>query len=217
MTRRLIIAPHVDDDVIGCGGIMRKGDHVYYIGVDDFHVVSASDRIREAERVAEYIGLTLHGPDGYAVNSYRVGFPGIVRSLEHLINANRFDEVLLPWPSYNQDHQTVYDAAMVALRPHDTNHFVQNVLLYEEPDCFWPGIRQPFVPNVFREIDIEQKITLYQMMSSQVRGHRSPDHIRALAAVRGAAIMRPYAEAFHAIRIVDWNHVFPWPVTGDKR
>lgn len=201
--KRLIIAPHVDDDVIGCGGIMTRGDHIYYIGVDDYHVVSRAERVDEAKRVAEKTGCVLIGPDDYAVNHYREKFNNLIASLEVMINAHQYDEVLLPWPSYNQDHQAVYDAAMVALRPHDNNHLVPRVLLYEEPDCFWPGIRQPFVPHLFRPIDIDDKIELYETMQSQVRGHRSPEHIRALATIRGASVMWRAAEAFHILRWVD--------------
>lgn len=201
--KRLIIAPHVDDDVIGCGGIMGAGDHVFYVGVDEHHVVPRAERIREARRVAEKTGCHLIGPDDYHVNHYRDRFTILVAQLEMFLTDHQYQEVLLPWPSYNQDHQAVYDASMVALRPHDTIHFVPRVLLYEEPDCFWPGIRQQFSPTLFRPIDIEHKLDLYETMTSQVRGHRSPDHLRALATVRGAAIMVKSAEAFHVVRWVE--------------
>jgi hypothetical protein len=39
-------------------------------------------------------------------------------------------------------------------------------------------------------------------MASQVRPFRSPEHLRALAAVRGGEIGAEYAEAFMALRMV---------------
>lgn len=197
---KLIIAPHVDDDVIGCGGILDSDTTVWYCGIDEFHVVSWEDRVKEAEAVAELAGNSVVFGVG-KVNYYQ--FNEIKDQLEYQINKHQPEEVFLPWPSYNQDHQTVYDAAMVAMRPHDRNHFVKRVLLYEEPDCFWPGIGEAFRPNYFRKIDIDKKLSLYGAMPSQVRGHRSLEAIKALAAVRGAAIMEDYAEAYHILRWVD--------------
>ena len=39
--------------------------------------------------------------------------------IESAINTFRPDIVFIPNPSYNQDHQAVYDASIIALRPHD--------------------------------------------------------------------------------------------------
>lgn len=197
---KLVIAPHVDDDVIGCGGILDSDTYVYYCGVDLFHVVSHEERLEEAQKVADVSGHKIVGAGINEVNFYE--FHKIKDDLESLLFFTEPEEVILPWPSYNQDHQTVYDAAMVALRPHDKNHFVKRVLLYEEPDCFWQP-RSPFVPNLYREINIIRKLELYNLMSSQVRGHRSPEHIKALAIVRGAACNMAFAEAFHILRWVE--------------
>lgn len=201
---KLIIAPHIDDDVIGCGGILGKDCFVAYCGVDEFHVVSAEDRALEACEVGKIAGCVIRLPlPQMKVNRYQENFNDLVADFENLMYIYAPDEVYLPWPSYNQDHQTVYDAAMVALRPHDSIPFAKKVLLYEEPDCFWPGMKEAFRPNYYKPIGIDQKLKLYAAMKSQVRGHRSPEAIKALAVVRGAAIMQPYAEAFHILRWVD--------------
>lgn len=196
---RLVIAPHVDDDVIGCGGILDSFTKVYYCGVDDFHIVDANERGKEAQALSDMTGHDYNWPPpSLAVNRY--DFLLLKDWLQEEIETVKPDEVFLPWPSYNQDHQTVYRAAMVALRPHDTNWFVKKVALYEEPDCFWPGISESFQPNLYREIDIDEKIARYRCMPSQIRGHRSEEHISALATIRGAAVNLPAAEAFHILR-----------------
>lgn len=220
---RLIIAPHVDDDVIGCGGTMGPGDVVLYLGVDKHHVVRRDARFREASHAAAIAGHEFIWPvyesdnvkdfddawlAGYQcerlVNWYSLVVPGIIADIERWVNDLRPDTVVLPWPSYNQDHRATYDAAMVALRPHDKNHFVKRVMLYEEPDCFWPHLGAgAFVPTYFRQIDWKRKRDMYETMPSQIRGHRDPEHLFALATIRGAAIMAPFAEAYHVLRWVE--------------
>lgn len=221
---KLIIAPHVDDDVLGCGGILGPDCVVFYVGVDNFHMVSWKERQLEAMRVAleadvlhlyfpapvvtngvlttKHLNLYSYGSN--VVNQYHV--PELIPQFEQIMyhEGYDFDAVYLPYPSYNQDHRAVYDAAMVALRPHDTNPLIPRVLLYEEPEQFWPySPGQPFVPNYFVPIDVSRKVKLYNLMPSQVRGHRSVDMIVDLASVRGAAIMCESAEAFQILRWVE--------------
>lgn len=176
---------------------------VYYLGVDPFHEVSALERRREAEAVHAAAGSDFiwTGTMERAINHYEV--TDLIHAIESQIDLLRPEEVYLPWPSYNQDHRTTYEAAMVALRPHDRNHFIPRVLLYEEPDCWWPILGRIFEPNFYRRIDIARKLDLYDLMPSQIRGHRSPSHLLALSQVRGGAIGVDHAEAYHVLRWVE--------------
>ena len=49
--KKLIIAPHVDDDVLGCGGILDEDCFVIYCGLDETSVIT--DRPSEQERIDE--------------------------------------------------------------------------------------------------------------------------------------------------------------------
>ena len=226
---RLVIAPHVDDDVLGCASLLDADTVTFYCGVDDHHVVSARARLAEAEAVAHATGGAFYWPGGgysrlrrqwvpaaqmsggfhgyeidrRVVNHYDV--PSLIVDLETVIEIERPDEVLIPWPSYNQDHRAVYEAALVALRPHDQNHRVGTVLVYEGSQVnFWdwaqPGAA--FRPNYFVPFDFARKEHLYSLMPSQVRSFRSVEQLRALATVRGGEIGAEYAEAFMALRMV---------------
>lgn len=221
---RLVISPHVDDDVLGCGGILDADTVTFYCGVDEHHRVSAAERHREAINVAQRIGSRFYWPvipnegrwfeadfgppfrlyhTGRMVNHYDL--PSLVLDIETVIRIEAPQEVFIPWPSYNADHRATFEAALVALRPHDENHFVPRVLVYEGSQInYWdwahPG--EPFHPNYFVPIDIEEKIARYECMASQVRGMRSPDMLRALAVLRGGEIGVPAAEAFQILRWV---------------
>lgn len=204
MFNRIVIAPHIDDEVIGASAVLDSETLVFYIGVDEFHIVDSLTRIREAKASSEIGGYHLRfaAKGNYVVNNYEKDFGILIEDLEQLFRQETPNEVFLPWPSYNQDHQTVYDAAMVALRPHDNNHFVKRVFLYEEPDCFWQP-RTPFVPNYFKGLDLERKLSMYGAMPSQVRSYRSKEHLSSLAKVRGAACGYEFAEAYNILRIIE--------------
>jgi N-acetylglucosamine malate deacetylase 1 len=108
---------------------------------------------------------------------------------------------------YNQDHRAVHSAALIALRPHDTNFAVSNVLLYEQVHVtLWPysedNLRSvSFNPAYHVPIDIERKIAAYQLHASQVRAMRSPDMLRTLARWRGHQSGCEFAEGFQVLRL----------------
>ena len=83
------------------------------------------------------------------------------------------------------------------------NFFVKKVLIYEQPQDFWDSGREDFKPNYFIPINIDKKIKLYNKLNSQVRGHRSTDHIETIAKLRGMQINEAHAEGFKIVRWVD--------------
>lgn len=205
--RKLVIAPHVDDEALGCASMLDEDSHVLFCGIDESLVISdpdhripADERERELERVAAYFGYTYEIDQGSCVNHYEIN--RVIKVIEGAINAFCPDVILLPYAGgYNQDHQTVFNAAQVALRPHDKNFFVKKVLIYEGiHDLIWSS--SPYVANYFVPLDIERKIAGYLLHKSQVRGMRSPEMLRSHARVRGLMANCEYAEAFQIQRWV---------------
>ena len=165
--KKMVISPHIDDDVLGCGGIMDEDTYVLYVGNYEVYKL---------------------------INDF----------LEH-IDKIKPEELYVPHPSYNQDHRVVYEAAMIATRPHDNNHFVKKVLLYEQPQVYlWNTTNREFKPNYFVPIKIERKIEAYKLMKSQVRTFRSPSLIIDMSRVRGKQVGKEHSvEAFEILRWVD--------------
>ena len=202
--KRLIIAPHVDDDVLGCGGILDKTCHVVYCGLNETGLdnrPTMDDRIEEINNVQSVTGHSFEIFDNL-VNRYDEY--KLIGQIENVINIQKPKEVYVCHPSYNQDHKSVYNASMIALRPHDRNHFVSRVLLYEQPQVyFWNTTDRDFQANYFVGINIDKKIKVYETMKSQVRSFRSSEHIRSNSKIRGGQSNCEYAEAFEIIRWVD--------------
>ena len=202
--KRLMIAPHVDDDVLGCGGILDKSCHVVYCGLDETGLEdrpTMEDRLKEINDVQSITGHSFDVLNNL-VNRYDEF--KLIGQLENAINTIKPKEVYVCHPSYNQDHKSVYNASMIALRPHDTNYFIPKVFLYEQPQVyFWNTTDRDFQANYFVGIDIDKKIKVYETMKSQGRSFRSSEHIRANSKIRGGQSNHEYAEAFEILRWVD--------------
>lgn len=205
--QKLVISPHVDDEVLGCGGILDDRSFVYYCGIDESRVAPDAEhrlplnaRLRELQATADFLGFSHEVNQNSRVNFFVE--QEIKDELERIVNQIRPDIVFLPHPGYNQDHRTVFQAAQVALRPHDKNFFVRKVLVYEGiHDALWST--EPFAAHVIVSIDIQRKIDAYKIQESQVRGMRSPEMLKALARLRGAMGKVDYAEAFQVLRWVE--------------
>lgn len=201
--KNLILAPHVDDEVLGCGGILNEAFFVYFCGIDESKLRKDKDpahideRFSELKQVANFLGFKWECNQKNVVNHYNE--QQFIDTFEDLINKIRPEKIFLPHSGYNQDHRTVFNAAFIALRPHDRNFFVKKVLLYEAAhDVLWNPKNMKL--NHFVPIDIERKIKAYELHKSQVRGMRSSQLLREIAAVRGAASNCKYAEAFEILR-----------------
>jgi N-acetylglucosamine malate deacetylase 1 len=190
----LILAPHIDDEVLGCFSFLTKRTFVHCFGAEDRSFASREQRIEELRQAALLARFRWH-VGNHTCQRYQCS--SMITEIEERINELKPTTLLIPQPDYNQDHRAVYDAALAATRPHDSNFVVPTVLLYEQPHVLmWPYTSGNAEPNCFHPIDIDAKIALYRLYTSQVREHRSPEMLKALAKLRGAAINVPYAEAF---------------------
>jgi len=117
--------------------------------------------------------------------------------------------LVVPAPSFNQDHEAVYHACITACRPHLAAHkaFQGVVLVADAPQLAW-GIERPFRPNFYvrlSEAQVERKLRAYRRHASQVRpapAMSSAEALKSLAVSRGMEISAPFAEAFEAMRFV---------------
>lgn len=198
--RTLILSPHIDDEVLGCFSFLCEGTLVVFGGVESRKGNPSSERIAEVNASAAALHFDYELLE-HTVNAYNAS--ELITPFENAIQRYKPDTLLLPVPSYNQDHRAFNDAALVATRPHDTLFRVNRVLAYEQPHTqIWPYANLP-APSFHRPIDINDKLRAYARYASQVRGHRSPETVAAIAALRGAQIGVPHAEAFHVLRWID--------------
>lgn len=206
--KRLIIAPHIDDELLGCFSSIDKDCFILYVGCDeskiDFKWVKQrpglQQRLDELKLVQSKL-LFSYEILNNQVNSYVI--QDLIPEFERIINKIQPDELYIPVPSYNQDHRVVYEAALTAVRPHDINFFVKKILVYEQIQDLWNHNYHKFNPTFFKAVDIEEKIKSYHLMKSQVRSFRNENMLKNLAAIRGIQSNLEYAESFEVLRWVE--------------
>lgn len=196
----LIVSPHLDDEVLGCASFLDNTATVLYL--TELHPLFPNGlNISESKMVQKEAGFSSlrHQLPTNAVAS--VGESALISLFEDAIVATEPSTVLLPFPSYNQDHRAVYECALTALRVHDRLPFVSRILVYEETDV-WGTLRkvEQFRPTYFRTLDLDRKLALWSMYRSQQRGHRTHEDIRTIAHARGMQSHQQWAEAFEVLR-----------------
>ncbi len=219
----LVIAPHPDDEVLGCGGTIvkhaSKGDNVYVCivtkGCEPIFSSELVEKVRiecrEANAllgVKETIFLDFPAAMMEEVLRYKLNdeFIKIVQELKP-------DIVYLPHRGDMQlDHKMTVDAAMVALRP-KYDHMVKKIYAYETlSETGWdiPNVVNEFIPNVYNDISeyIDKKLDALKKYTTQLADFPNPrslEAIDALAKLRGSTVSIPYAEAFMLIREVKFS------------
>ncbi|MDD5108766.1 MAG: PIG-L family deacetylase [Candidatus Omnitrophica bacterium] len=214
----LIIAAHMDDEVLGCGGIICKhkaaGDKVTVIFVA--HRIYNHCFNKEENGVEEKHALKAKKALGYdnvvflGLNDERLDacLQDLIIPMEKHVKAIKPDIVYLPFrQDNNQDHRAVFDAARVALRPAVTP-FIKEINMYEvssSTEQSPPLIETAFLPNFYVNIShfINKKIkglACYETESRLYPHPRSEKALKALAQKRGTEIGYDYAEAFVSIR-----------------
>lgn len=216
----LVLAPHPDDDLLGCGGSMVKhvkngnNVHVAYVTSGEAGLVGTythPEKIREKEAVHAVKSIDipaknlyfLRQPDGFVVDT-----PGIINQLIHIIRECRPSVVYIPHsqdahPDHVATHVIGLKAILQAGMPYSSSVHsakawaVSTVLAYE----VWTPIQEPSYLEVITDV-IDQKINALQFYSSQLKSVSYDDVSRGLAVYRGALLGHGcYAEAFSVLRM----------------
>jgi len=218
--RTLVIAPHADDELLGCGGtLLRRGADGGVIGwllvtaMNPGHAWSTEkieERRREIEQVRDGLGVLPEHMFEFGLQTTQLDQVPVGDLVDRISDAfSKFqpEEVLVPHAhDIHSDHRIVFDAVAAC-----TKWFrypsVRRVLAYEtisETDF----VLRPeglFNPTVFVDITpfIDRKIVLMGIYQSEMGSHpfpRSEIALRALAQLRGAQSGFGSAEAFQLLR-----------------
>jgi LmbE family N-acetylglucosaminyl deacetylase len=205
----LVIAPHPDDEAIGCGGTIAlhadRGDCVRAVFLTSgelglAHLPPADAwRVREAEaeRAASVLGIAatafLRQPDWYLGEDVSTA----AAALAQLLDRHAPDVIYLPHPhEWHPDHQ----AALPILRSALANHAgaPSELWAYE----IWTPL-QVFDRAQDITATMARKLRAVRSYASQLAGFRYDRAVRGLNQYRGALAARcRFAEVFAAVPLV---------------
>ncbi len=219
--RVLVIAPHADDEVLGCGATIAKysedGNEVWVViatnaNKGDSNLFSKGDVEcvrREALLAHDILGVKktiffdFPAPRLDAYPNYKISI-----ELSKVFSEFRPDTIYLPHPGdLHLDHKSVYQAALVAARPQE-GCSVRNIFCYETlSETEWSPIQgdTSFKPNYFINVSsvFDKKIEAMNCFVSQLKKFPNPRSILALtylAGYRGSTIGVERAEAYEVER-----------------
>lgn len=216
----LIIAPHPDDEVLGCGGTIlkhaKKGDEVFLCVMTKTYTPDWSEedtkvKRKEVEKSNEILKIK---------KTYFLGYPTVKLdtvpqkelndSIAKVVKEIKPDIVFIPFTGdLNRDHRIVSEATLVALRP-TVNFSVKKIFSYETPsETEWAvhdtERKNAFVPNVYIDISdtLKTKLKAMSVYKSELKKYPHPRSLKSLAILakkRGSEVCLDSAEAFILIR-----------------
>ena len=219
----LILSPHADDEILGCGGFISKftknGYHINVLiltnankGVPEIYSSEEIKVIRDEAKLANnFIGtksLFFENLPALSLNNYPLY--KISNIIDKYITDINPEVILIPSANdIHEDHKIIFKASKVAMRPNKKRN-LRKILSYEVlSETEWNEKEKSFNPNYFVSLnksDINNKVKAFLKYKSQVKKFphpRSKEAIISLSRVRGSQVFRQYAEAFKVEKIID--------------
>lgn len=219
--KTLVIAPHADDELIGCGGTLLRrvaeGGTVGWILMTamsqeaGWAPTAIAKRELEIEKVRLGLGVQQE-------NFFTLGFcatrldvvplSSLVSKINDVFNLFTPQEVLLPYPGdVHSDHRIGFEAASACTKSF-RHPSVRRILAYEtlsETNFIVDPRDHGFNPNFFIDIGhfLDRKISLFNTYESEVGEFpfpRSERAVRSLAEIRGVQAGVEAAEGFMLLR-----------------
>lgn len=218
--RALVVAPHPDDETLGCGGTIARlaaaGAEVHVLAVTVRAasmwggVSDPATRLDEFTRACDTLGVskkTVAWVDNTGEADLATRPRAVVNLIEGQLNALHPDVLFIPASGgFHHDHQVVHQAAFAAARVHGRGlkHTPPLVLGFRGVEDHWSATEQPWCCHIDISAHWETKAQALRCYRSQLRGDGHPrniDHIRTVDAAAGGALGWHYAETFVPYRL----------------
>ena len=212
MSNVLVIAAHPDDELLGVGGTValhaRKGDRIKSIIMCEGeslrygHSVGQSTATREAARILGVEEVIQPGFPDQRLDTFTL--TDLITPIEQ-VSEQFHPDIVYCQCGYdaNQDHQRLFEAANIALRP--TSEWIRELYTFYTGSSTEWGYPRKFAPDTWVDITdvLETKIQAFEQYTSEVKPYphpRSSEALRHQAAFWGNQVCMPAAEVFMTIR-----------------
>lgn len=214
----LVIAPHMDDETLGCAGVIARhkaeGDKVWVIFIAhriyNHHFDEKKNKIEKNYSLKAKSILAYDEAIFLDLNDERLdaSVQDIIIPLEKHVKNIKPQIVYVPFKGdNNQDHRAVFEASRVVFRP-VASPFIKEIYMYEIPSSTEqspPLLENAFLPNYYVNITdyINKKTRSFRKYKTERRDYPHPRSEKALLVLsrkRGVEIGFKYAEAFMILR-----------------
>ena len=219
----LILSPHADDEILGCGGFISKfSKQNYHInvlvltnankGAPEIYSPKQIQKLRiEAKSANKFIGTKkIFFENLPAINLNNFPVYKITDLISRYLENIKPEIVLIPSINdIHDDHKIIFKSAKVSLRPNKISS-IKKILSYEVlSETEWNEEGKLFNPNYFVSLtknDINRKVKAFLKYKSQIKKYphpRSKEAIINLSKVRGSQSFTEFAEAYKVEKILD--------------
>ncbi|AEF46896.1 LmbE family protein [Serratia sp. AS12] len=222
--RWLIISPHADDAELGLGGSIARATesgievHIAVVVLKgETHLrgqqyVSASQRHQELVAAMETAGTQYSVlnfvREGESFDLASSSQSVCISQLDKLIDDIQPELIMIPVPSFHQEHQWVYNCCVAATRPTKPGNPLRLIAAYEYPPAgwgsssSWDNSRGAIYINISHHLPA--KIAMLEQHRSQMSAADnaliSVDGVKRLASFRGLEAGYDYAEMIYLMR-----------------
>ena len=227
MKKILIIAAHPDDEILGCGGLIKKNikqkNKIRILFLAEGETARYSkEEIKNPKIIKKSLQRNQHAilalqKLGVKKNDIFLSSNPccrlddfnqleIIKFIEKNIKVFKPNEIFTHWHSdTNIDHRIAYQATITAVRP-VYNFTINLIASYEVLSSTEWNFRESFNPNYFEDISdfVSDKIKAIKFYKNEVKPYphpRSIKSIKSLSIYRGVQSGFKNAEAFEIIKI----------------
>lgn len=215
----LVVAPHPDDETLGCGGTLLRhhaeGDEIHWLIMTTITEEGGFSKRRIEARKGEinavatrYGFLSVHQTDFVTTTLDSIAKNRLVSEVSAVVNELRPAIIYLPYRNdVHTDHEVVFDAVVSCTKSFRYG-FIRKIRSYEtlsETEFSLRPDNNGFKPNLWVDITgyLDKKIEIMRLFEGEMGEHpfpRSERNLRALATLRGATAGVEAAEAFMSLK-----------------
>lgn len=210
--RILVVAPHPDDETLGCGGTLLKhkanGDELFWLivthALTDKGYKEQAEQIEEVKQQYKFSGTKrMCYPECTLDETKR---SEIVSDIDDYIKGVRPNIIYLPFIDVHSDHRVSFESSVSCVKWFN-NSFVEQVLCYETLSSTEYNLDPSvvFVPNVFVDTSefMEHKLQIMKLYKTELKVNPHPRSLGSMTAqstLRGSQIGCDSAEAFMLLK-----------------
>jgi LmbE family N-acetylglucosaminyl deacetylase len=219
MKKVLVVAPHPDDETLGCGGtILRyisEGDLVFWLIATTIKDSGSTGERRKERRNLQVSKVNkAYGFDkkyelkleATQLDTLPKSF--IINKISKVISKIEPEIIYVPYRlDAHSDHEVIYDCTIACTKSF-RYPFIKRVMIYQTLSETEFGLRPEdpgFKPNSFVDISsfLKKKIEILKIYDTEINSHpfpRSVSAVKAQATLWGSYVNCKYAEAFITLK-----------------